>query len=270
MKESKKERVNNLIKEKGLFWTTTYILNKQIKEKISDKYALWKNKKELDTKAEKSFIDLPSHTVEENKRLWNNYDWSEEGEEWTNEVQQYKGIDPEQWKQQLINNLMIKNLARDKIILEIGPGAGRWTEHLLKIGKKIILADITKKCLDVCQERFKEEEKIEYNLIENGLDFLPENSIDQIWSYDVFVHINPSDIKKYVKEFERVLKQDGIAIIHHSGMISDYINKNEGWRSFMGKNQFGKILEENNLKIISQDESLVHLKGDIITIFTKG
>ncbi len=269
MVESKKERVNNLIKEKGFLWTVSYIFNNQIKEKISDKYALWKNKKQLDTKDEKSFIDLPSHTVEKNKRLWNNYNWSEEGEEWTSEVQKYKGIDPNQWKQQLINDLMIKNFVIDKTILEIGPGAGRWTEHLQKIGKKIILADITKKCLDVCQTRFKNDKNMEYHLIENNLDFLPENSIDQIWSYDVFVHINPSDIKKYVKEFQRVLKSGGIAIIHHSGMISDYIDKKEGWRSFMGKNQFSKILEENNLKIISQNEDFVHLQGDIVSIFSK-
>jgi len=267
--DSKKKRVSNLIRDKGILWTASYIFNKQIKEKISDKYALWKNKKESGTKAGKSFVDLPSHTVEENKRLWNNYDWSEEGEEWTSEVQKYKGIDPDQWKQQLISNLMVKNFPVGKTILEIGPGAGRWTEHLQKIGKRIILADITKKCLDVCQERFKDDKNIEYNLIENDLDFLPENCIDQIWSYDVFVHINPSDIRKYVKEFQRVLKPGGIAIIHHSGMISDYIDKKEGWRSFMGKNQFSEILEGNNLKIISQDENLVHLKGDIITIFTK-
>ena len=48
MVESKKERINKLIKEKGVVWTTAYILNNQIREKISDKYALWKNKKQLE------------------------------------------------------------------------------------------------------------------------------------------------------------------------------------------------------------------------------
>ena len=83
------------------------------------------------------------------------------------------------------------------------------------------------------------------------------------------MHINPSDIKKYIEEFQRILKPEGIAIIHHSGMFADYIDKKEGWRSFMGKKQFANILEENNLKIITQNEDLVHLKGDIISIFTK-
>lgn len=269
MVESKKKRINNLIREKGLFWTTSYIFNKQIKEKISDRYALWKNKNGLESKDEKSFVDLPSHSVDENKRLWNNYDWSQEGEEWTVEVKKYKGIDPNDWKKKLIDEIMLKHLKKDKITLEIGPGAGRWTEHLRKIAKKLILADITQKCLDVCQDRFQNESHIEYNLIENGFDFIDDNSIDQIWSYDVFVHINPSDIKKYIIEFSRILKPEGIAIIHHSGMISDYTNKDEGWRAFMGKKQFANLIEENQLTMILQSDEFVHLKGDTISIFTK-
>jgi len=267
--ENRKKRVKKLIKDKGILSTAAYIFNRQIREKISDSYTLWKNKNILESNDEKAFVDLPSHTVNGNKRIWNNYDWSKEGEEWTDMVQKYKGINPEEWKKQLINELMLKYFTKNKVILEIGPGAGRWTDHLRKIAKKLILADITQKCLNVCQQRFQTENHIEYNLIENSLDFLEDNSVDQIWSYDVFVHINPSDIKKYIKEFQRILKSDGIAIIHHSGMFSDYIDKKEGWRSFMGKIQFAYILEENHLKIIVQNEELVHLKGDIISIFTK-
>ena len=266
---NKKKRVKKLIKDKGILWTVAHIFNSQIREKISDKYTLWNKKNLLELNDEKSFVDLPSHTVNENKRLWNNYDWSEEGEEWTNEVRKYKGIEPEQWKRQLINEIMLKYLKNDSEILEIGPGAGRWTEHLNKIAKKLILADISQKCLDVCEERFQSDHNIEYKLIENGLDFLEDNSIDHIWSYDVFVHINPSDIKKYVKDFQRILKPDGIAIIHHSGMFSDYIDKKEGWRSFMGRQQFSNLIENNQLRMILQNEELVHLKGDIISIFTK-
>ena len=119
---NKKKRVKKLIKDKGILWTAAHIFNSQIREKISDKYTLWNKKNLLELNDEKSFVDLPSHTVNENKRLWNNYDWSEEGEEWTNEVKKYKGIDPEEWKKQLINEIMLKYLKNDSVILEIGPG----------------------------------------------------------------------------------------------------------------------------------------------------
>ena len=87
------------------------------------------------------------------------------------------------------------NIQINESILEIGPGAGRWTEHLNKIAKKIILADITQKCLDICQQRFQAENNIEYNLIENGLDFLEDDSIDQI-----LIHQNDDRISKKQKK----------------------------------------------------------------------
>lgn len=45
MVESKRERVSNLIREKGFLWTVCYIFNSQVKEKIYDKYTIWINKK---------------------------------------------------------------------------------------------------------------------------------------------------------------------------------------------------------------------------------
>lgn len=66
--------------------------------------------------------------------------------------------------------------------------------------EKIILADITKKYLDVCQECFKDDNKIEYHLIENNLDFLPENSIDQI-GHMMFLFILIHQILKNMLEF---------------------------------------------------------------------
>ena len=66
----------------------------QIREKISDKYVLWNKKNKLSSNNEEITVDLPSHTVNENKRLWNSYDWTQKGEEWTEEVKKYKGIDP--------------------------------------------------------------------------------------------------------------------------------------------------------------------------------
>jgi len=266
---SKIARIRNLIQKNGFVWTVSHILKSQINEKIYDNYVIWKNKDSLESNNDSTLIDLPSHSVKENKRLWNSYDWSKMGEEWTDEVEQFRGLDPHVWKNNLINEMMLKYIKKKSIILEIGPGGGRWTEILQKIGTKIILADITQKCLDVCMERFQSEKNLEYKLIKNRLDFITDDSIDYIWSYDVFVHINPSNIANYIEDFKRILKPGGCAIIHHSGTINDYEDKKKGWRSFMGREQFANLVIKNNLVIIEQNEHLVHLFGDIITVFSK-
>ena len=161
-------------------------------------------------------IDLPSHTIHENRRLWDTYDWSQKGEEWTLDART-RGLDPVSWKESLINDMMFKYINKNATILEIGIGAGRWSELLQPLANRLILTDISKTCLDICQQRFKRHNNIEYHLIEKCLDFIGDHTIDYIWSYDVFVHINPSDVEKYVADISRILRADGYAIIHHSG-----------------------------------------------------
>jgi len=112
-------------------------------------------------------------------------------------------------------------------ILEIGPGAGRWSEILLNRAKHLTVADISEKCLNICKDRF-DSTKIDFKLITNFLDFMENNSVDFIWSYDVFVHINPIDIEKYLIDFKRILKPNGYAVIHHSGTFSDYVKSKAG------------------------------------------
>ena len=237
-----------------------------VKTKLLDKIQIMKNKKNL--LSENKIVDLPSHTIDINRYRWQNYNWSEFGEEWTESAKLYKGIDPQKWKQSLINNLMLKNFEKDRIIVEIGSGAGRWTEHLQKIAKKIIVTDITQKSIEICKKRFELKNNVEYKIIKNGLDFIDDNYIEYVWSYDVFVHINPSDVENYVKDLSRILKPNGLAIIHHSGSFASYKDRS-AWRAYLGKKQFANFIDKYGMKIIEQNESLVHLEGDVITIFSK-
>jgi SAM-dependent methyltransferase len=43
-----------------------------------------------------------------------------------------------------------------------------------------------------------------------------QNTIDLIWSFDCFVHIEPPQIAQYFREFSRVLAPSGKALIHHA------------------------------------------------------
>ena len=258
------ERIRQLIKEKGLFWTISYIIGYTLRNRFLDKFSTKK------LSEGKELVDLPSHSVDANKKLWNDYyDWSDSGEEWTQEVKKYRGINPEEWKNELIENTINKYFKNNSTTLEIGPGGGRWTSILEKICKNLVLVDISPKCLEICKKRFSDEKHIEYFLIEKDLSFIENSSINYVWSYDVFVHINPSIIKKYIEEIQRILKQNGVAIIHHSGKYLDYNNPKEGWRAFFGKDEFLELIEKNNLKIIEQNLELPHLPGDIISIFEK-
>ena len=228
-------------------------LHHQMLIKVMDRYTIWQ-KKGSKTRGENTLLDVPSHTVEHNRKLWESYDWSNSGEEWTHEAKTYRGLEPNAWKTSLIDGMMLKYIKKGSIILEIGPGAGRWSEILQGLAIRLVLADISKKCLDICRKRFKNYEHVEYYLVERGLGFIPDSTIDYIWSYDVFVHINPSDIEAYIIDFERILKPGGYAIIHHSGQYSSEKNAREvGFRSHMDGDQFAHIAKKHELELIEQN-----------------
>ncbi len=212
-----------------------------------------------------SKYNLPGrHSVRTNRRIWTEWDWNQRGEEWTHD---------EAFKQSIIQEVMGKHLRPDTRILEIGPGGGRWTEALEPLAAQLVLVDLSESCIQVCKERFAQSNKIEFHVNDGcTLDFLDTDSLDHIWSYDVFVHISPKEAGQYLKEFARVLRSGGRAVIHHPGEGGGH----GGWRSNMTASRFRELLEEHQLKLVDQFDSWgpngEHDLGaykDVITVFER-
>jgi ubiquinone/menaquinone biosynthesis C-methylase UbiE len=210
--------------------------------------------------------NLPGmNSTELNSIIWNSWNWGKSGgEEWTKS---------KEWKQSLIDEVMLKYFKKNKTVLEIGPGAGKWTESLQQLAQKLILVDISKKCIEICKKRFHQCNNVTYFVTKGlNLSFLPNVSIDYIWSFDVFVHIAPDDIENYIKEFNRVLKPKGRGIIHHAGEGG----LQGGWRSSVTNQLIAEFLEKNDLRLITQFDSWggdnqfnVKYYHDTISIFDK-
>ena len=94
-------------------------------------------------------------------------------------------------------------------VVEIGCGAGKWTQLLASYAREIIGVDITP------QERFSRNEKTSFYQSEGfelwGID---DNRSDFVFSMDALIRTPFCDLKKYVKEFERVLNPNGKMCIH--------------------------------------------------------
>ncbi|MFC2133358.1 class I SAM-dependent methyltransferase [Bacteroidota bacterium] len=158
-------------------------------------------------------------------------------------------------------------------ILEIGPGAGRWSGKLVEICDNLILVDQSETCIDILKQKFSRNKKVNC-ILNNGkkLTTVENNSIDFIWSFDVFVHIDEITTESYIAEFHRVMKKNGIAIIHHPKKGGSA----GGWRSNTSSEKFLEILSKNGLKLTSQVDSWgdreqfnLMKHNDIISIFAK-
>lgn len=183
------------------------------------------------------FMYNPPDTSKWNER-WNNYEWKKDGDEWTNQAD-FCNQPYEKWKKSIVDNFILKNINKNSVILEIGPGHGRWTKPIIENGKEVIIVDLNKKCIDYCKKKFSKFKNINYYV--NGgkkLSFVKDNSIDLIWSYDSFVHMEKDIIESYFKEFSRILKHGGSAIIHHSGgssLISYIFKRRSVWSERWGE-----------------------------------
>lgn len=211
------------------------------------------------------FRKLPGfNTTQYNHKEWSNYDWSHQGEEWT---------DSATWRQALIEDVLKRHLQPNSTVLEIGPGAGRWSETLATLSKKLILVDLTESSIAHCRNRLKTHEHVAYHQ-NNGRDlsFVFRDSVDFVWSFDVFVHVSPADTAQYLEEIQKILSPGGIAIIHHPAMGG----ARGGFRSSVTNDLFCQLLKNHNLKLIRQFDSFgkddafsVKTHGDMITIFGK-
>jgi ubiquinone/menaquinone biosynthesis C-methylase UbiE len=210
--------------------------------------------------------DLPGlNTRELNQAAWNAYDWGNQGEEWT--------VSPE-WRQSLIEDVILANMAEDAVALEIGPGGGRWSSALQEAASRLILADISESAIEACQKKFAGQENVAYHVTDGvTLTPLPDESVDFIWSFETFVHIAPVDQKAYMRELRRVMRPGARAAIHHATEQSRY---DRAWRSSMTAPLFAKLVEGNGMKVIEQinhwgprKHHAVPTPGDVITIFER-
>lgn len=160
---------------------------------------------------------MPS--VDWNKRAWSErHRWDLDGDEWTG-MARHCGQPYEVWKQTLVDEFIVAYVKPDDHAMEIAPGHGRWTGHLLGRASRVTVVDINQTCLDACHERFARPDRL--RAVRTDGWHIPEvddASVDFAWSFDSFVHMDAPVIRGYLDEFSRVLRPGGVAVLHHAGM----------------------------------------------------
>jgi SAM-dependent methyltransferase len=204
--------------------------------------------------------------------------------------------------------LYIKENMKGKCLLEIGCGGGQWSKFIydLNIFDKIYCVD----ALSAQHNKFWEyvgndkKDKIEYFQVKDfTLSFIPENTLDYVFSYDVFCHISYSGQKEYLQYLYNKCKSqcqllimyadpykyfrnepEHIYIQHREQVEKGKVAKNNeeliklllgdsdsepaaGRWYWIGINRFKELCYDNNYKILCEDVDID--KTNPITLFTK-
>ncbi len=200
-----------------------------------------------------------------NKAIWESWDWAGGGDEWT---------PSEEWKVSVMKCVLQKFIPEGRRVLEIGPGGGRWTGELIKRSSRFTAVDISESCVELCREKFGGDPKTRF-IVGSGADLrgVEDASVDALWSFDVFVHINQAEVESYADEFRRIMTPGAVGVIHH-GSVGGTLG---GWRSNITHETMLSLLKARGFEIIDsflewQDDGTMHQAGlykDVITVFRR-
>lgn len=210
-------------------------------------------------------------TVAQNLEEWDSkHEWPQDGDEWSSSW----GCAESQWYGTIFPR--IHSFVHAPTILELAPGYGRWTQMLKNLCDRLIVVDLSPNCINACRERFKGESHIAYHVNDgSSLEMIPDNTVDFVFCFDSFVHVEAEVIGAYLSQLSRKLTRSGVGFIHHSnlgayaddatGALPAFIN-NPHWRAAsMSARIFKSFCEKVDLQCISQE---IIMWGEDIDIFT--
>lgn len=201
-------------------------------------------------------------TIEKNLQIWDSKEhWERgvygdgvglsDGEKWSRNW----GSSKNQWEVTILPR--IREFLPSGIMLELAPGRGRWTLFLKEYAQSLVIADISKLCIDYCKKRFSDSNNIRY-LTNDGrtLQGVGDSEVDFIFSFDSLVHVDMVDIESYLGEFSRVLRPGGKAFIHHSnlGFYNEKVASSTHMRAKdVSGDKVAKVAAQYQLQVQSQE-----------------
>ncbi len=140
-------------------------------------------------------------------------------------------------------------------VVEIGSGGGRWTQYL-RAAANLIVVEYNPESFDYLRARFP------------GLAFTPYRSSGYemhgvasacagfVFTFDVFVHLEPDGIQAYLHEIERVLRPGGTAVVHYGDVRKPIARENPGF-SRMTRALMEELIAATRLRAVDHDEEIM-------------
>lgn len=148
-------------------------------------------------------------------------------------------------------------------VLEIGSGGGRWTQYFESAGR-LIIVEFNSESFDYLRHRFPDLHFTAYQTSGYEMAGVASSSVDLVFTFDVFVHIEPEGIKDYLFEIERVLKPGGAAVVHYGDIRKQIARENPGF-SRMTRARMEELIAATRLRVLDHDEEIM-FHSNLVTL----
>jgi ubiquinone/menaquinone biosynthesis C-methylase UbiE len=139
-----------------------------------------------------------------------------------------EGVDPNdigdrEWNDPLphLERLYFPHIRPDSVVLELGPGSGRITRHLIGRCQEMLLVDYSPAVCEWLDHYLAGKGKFRTMAIETPVwPAIPDCSVNFACAYGVFEHIDLDDMLWYLEEMHRVLVPGGAATFNFDNLMN--------------------------------------------------
>lgn len=144
-------------------------------------------------------------------------------------------------------------------VLEVGCGTGLLTSFLMETGADITAIDVSKELLDIAESRINSKNLI-FKLENAYATNFPDSYFDFVVGSSVLHHL---DLEKALKEFQRILKPNGVIRFTEPNMLNPqiFLQKNIPWlKRKMGDSPDEMAFVRYSLKKIMKKNNFVNVQ----------
>ena len=148
----------------------------------------------------------------------------------------------------------------DSVVMEIGPGGGRWTQFLIG-ARELVLVELNAQFFGYLRERFRNQgRKLRfYQTSGYELEGIDADSIDFVFSFGTFVHIDPEGIDEYLGEIARVLRSGGTGTLQYADREKENLQTASEFAGFSDMNapRMESLVRGRGFEIVEHDRKLL-------------
>ena len=155
--------------------------------------------------------------------------WDRKFAAWIAEARE-RGVDPNDlgdaaWSDDGLDKSLARHylpkVSPASVVLELGPGTGRVTRHLIGRCRELLLADYSLLVCDWLQLYLKSKGRFRViHLTGPVLTGVASDSVDVVIAHGVFEHVDLDDMAAFLDEFHRVLRPAGVAVFNFDNFAS--------------------------------------------------
>jgi SAM-dependent methyltransferase len=155
--------------------------------------------------------------------------WDREFKRWIREAQatgrDVNDLGDEAWRgaaEGWARSYYLPRVRPEDVVLELGPGTGRFTRHVIAHCRRMILVDYSTLVCEWLEGYLRGRGSFEVHCIDRpAFPFVADDSVDFAFACGVFEHLDADDALWFLEDFRRVLKPGSSFMFDFDNLMSD-------------------------------------------------